>query len=173
MRRLLWGRGQVGAMHSQGSRQQGGVREMRRVWAGTRSETAPPVDLTRWMATTSPCSVPVNRTPLDLPVWIMPRGQVSVSLPESCKRLWESKPPGSEKPIHEGQARLQPCGCEERNGVGPVKADSRVFLPSPWALSHQGLCRPLRYHQETVLFCPRSPPPPTPRQQHPYHPRSG
>ena len=33
-------------MHSQGSRQQGGVREMRRVWAGTRSETAPPVDLT-------------------------------------------------------------------------------------------------------------------------------
>lgn len=42
--------------------------------------------------------------------------------------------------------------------MGPVKADSRVFSPSSWALSHQGLCRPLRYHQETVLFCVPIPP---------------
>lgn len=46
VRRLLWGRGQVGAIHSQGSQQQGGVCETQWVWAGTRSETTPPVDLT-------------------------------------------------------------------------------------------------------------------------------
>lgn len=46
--------------------------------------------------------------------------------------------------------------------MGPVKADSRVFSPSPWALSHQGLCRPLRYHQEQFCSAPAFPLPPPP-----------
>lgn len=104
------------------------------------------------MASTSRCSVHVNRTPLDPPVWIMSHRQVSMSLPESCKRLWESKPPGSEKPIREGQA------------------DSRVFSPSPWARVIRVCADPLGITRKQ--FC-SVPPPPLHHQKHPCHPRSG